>query len=207
MKKKKLIFFLIIALLIIAIIFVVIRNKQKNKIKRKETLDFNTAFEVENINDSKYKIEKTKDMKIASKYSNLSNIYKLDANVKFGDRNGELIYIRDNNQKLNIYQTKYRIDELDFNEKIERYIETFRNECTNYIGTVENPTSESLYGDSKNSLPVSENIYLNNRLYTIVYEIKDDDEQQKEKIQSQKFEINFYRNESNLMCEFVKIIN
>ena len=207
MKKKKLIFFLIIALLIIAIIFVVIRNKPKNKLIRKETLDFNTAFEVENINDSKYKIEKTKDMKIASKYSVQNDIYKLDANVKLGDRNGELIYIRDNNQKFNIYQTKYRIDELDFNEKIERYIETFRSECVNYIGTAENPTSELVYGDSKNNLPVSENIYLNNRLYTILYEIKDDDEQQKEKIQSQKFEINFYRNESYLMCEFVKIIN
>ena len=207
MKKKKLIFFLIIALLIIAIIFVVIRNKPKNKLIRKETLDFNTAFEVENINDSKYKIEKTKDMKIASKYSVQNDIYKLDANVKLGDRNGELIYIRDNNQKFNIYQTKYRIDELDFNEKIERYIEVFRSECVNYIGTAENPTSELVYGDSKNNLPVSENIYLNNRLYTILYEIKDDDEQQKEKIQSQKFEINFYRNESYLMCEFVKIIN
>ena len=128
--------------------------------------------------------------------------------MKLGDRNGELIYVRNNSQKLNIYQTKYRIDELNFNEQIERYIEVFRNECVNYIGNVEKPASESVYGDSKRSLPVSENIYLNNRLYNIVYEIKDDNEQQQEvEIQSQKFEINFYRNESYLMCEFVRIIN
>jgi len=194
--------------LIIAIILIAIKNKQKNKIIRKETIDFNNAFEIENINDSKYKIEEAKDVKIASKYSVFNDIYKLDANVKLGDRNGELIYVRNNSQKLNIYQTKYRIDELNFNEQIERYIEVFRNECVNYIGNVEKPASESVYGDSKSSLPVSENIYLNNRLYNIVYEIKDDNEQQQEvEIQSQKFEINFYRNESNLMCEFVKIIN
>ena len=208
MKKTKLIIFLIVIFLIIAIILIAIKNKQKNKIIRKETIDFNNAFEIENINDSKYKIEEAKDVKIASKYSVFNDIYKLDANVKLGDRNGELIYVRNNSQKLNIYQTKYRIDELDFNEQIERYIEVFRSECINYIGTAENPTSEMIYGDSKNSLPVSENIYLNNRLYNIVYEIKDDNEQQQEvEIQSQKFEINFYRNESYLMCEFVKIIN
>ena len=208
MKNKKVLVISVIAILILVIIIsIAIRNKQKNTIIRKENIDFNIAFEIENINDSKYKIEKTKDVKIASKYCVFNDIYKLDANVKLGDRNGELIYIRDNNQTLNIYQTKYRIDELDFNEQIERYIEVFRSECVNYIGTAENPTSEMIYGDSKNSLPVSENIYLNNRLYTILYEIKDDDEQQKEKIQSQKFEINFYRNESYLMCEFVRIIN
>lgn len=208
MKKTKLIIFLIVIFLIIAIILIAIKNKQKNKIIRKETIDFNNAFEIENINDSKYKIEEAKDVKIASKYSVFNDIYKLDANVKLGDRNGELIYVRNNSQKLNIYQTKYRIDELNFNEQIERYIEVFRNECVNYIGNVEKPASESVYGDSKSSLPVSENIYLNNRLYNIVYEIKDDNEQQQEvEIQSQKFEINFYRNESNLMCEFVKIIN
>lgn len=207
MKKTKLIIFLIVIFLIIAIILIAIKNKQKNKIIRKETIDFNNAFEIENINDSKYKIEKAKDVKIASKYSVFNDIYKLDANVKLGDRNGELIYVRNNSQKLNIYQTKYRIDELNFNEQIERYIEVFRNECVNYIGNVEKPASESVYGDSKNSLPVSENIYLNNRLYNIVYEIKDDNEQQQEvEIQSQKFEINFYRNESYLMCEFVKKI-
>ena len=208
MKNKKLIIISIVILILFIIIVSIIINKKSSKIIRKETIDFNIAFEVENINDSKYKIEKTKDMKIASKYSVFNDIYKLDANVKLGDRNGELIYVRNNSQKLNIYQTKYRIDELNFNEQIERYIEVFRSECINYIGTAENPTSEMIYGDSKNSLPVSENIYLNNRLYTILYEIKDDNEQQQEvEIQSQKFEINFYRNESYLMCEFVKIIN
>jgi len=208
MKNKKLIIISIVILILVIIIVSIIINKKSSNIIRKETLDFNTAFEIENINDSKYKIEKAKDVKIASKYSVFNDIYKLDANVKLGDRNGELIYVRNNSQKLNIYQTKYRIDELDFNEQIERYIEVFRSECINYIGTAENPTSEMIYGDSKNSLPVSENIYLNNRLYNIVYEIKDDNEQQQEvEIQSQKFEINFYRNESNLMCEFVKIIN
>ena len=208
MKNKKLIIISIVILILFIIIVSIIINKKSSNIIRKETLDFNTAFEIENINDSKYKIEKAKDVKIASKYSVFNDIYKLDANVKLGDRNGELIYVRNNSQKLNIYQTKYRIDELNFNEQIERYIEVFRSECINYIGTAENPTSEMIYGDSKNSLPVSENIYLNNRLYTILYEIKDDNEQQQEvEIQSQKFEINFYRNESYLMCEFVKIIN
>ena len=208
MKNKKVLVISVIAILILVIIIsIAIRNKQKNTIIRKENIDFNIAFEIENINDSKYKIEKTKDTNISSKYSTRNDVYKLDAIVKLGDRKGEVIYIRDSDQKLNIYQAKYRIDELDFNEQIERYIETFRSECVNYIGTAENPTSELVYGDSKNNLPVSENIYLNNRLYTILYEIKDDDEQQKEKIQSQKFEINFYRNESYLMCEFVKIIN
>ena len=208
MKNKKLIIISIVILILVIIIVSIIINKKSSNIIRKETIDFNNAFEIENINDSKYKIEEAKDVKIASKYSVFNDIYKLDANVKLGDRNGELIYVRNNSQKLNIYQTKYRIDELNFNEQIERYIEVFRNECVNYIGNVEKPASESVYGDSKSSLPVSENIYLNNRLYNIVYEIKDDNEQQQEvEIQSQKFEINFYRNESNLMCEFVKIIN
>lgn len=208
--KNKLILSIIVVfiLLFIISIFIAIKKNQNDIIIKKESVDFTIAFEIENINDSKYKIEKTKDVKIASKYSVFNDIYKLDANVKLGDRNGELIYVRNNSQKLNIYQTKYRIDELNFNEQIERYIEVFRNECVNYIGNVEKPASESVYGDSKSSLPVSENIYLNNRLYTILYEIKDDNEQQQEvEIQSQKFEINFYRNESYLMCEFVKIIN
>lgn len=206
MKNKKIIFIGIAILLIIIIITVVLINKKGKKIAIKETLKFYDTFELEDIKNTKYKIEKSTDSKIANKYLIQDEIYKLDANVKLGDKNGEMLYVRDSEQNLNIYQTKYRIDELDFNNQIEKYKQMFKDECTSYIGAVEEPKIERIYGEYKNYLPVSENIYLENGLYTITYELKDDaDEENGNEKQTSKFDINIYRDGNYLMCEFVKI--
>ena len=206
MKENKKILILLGITIIIAIIVIVVlvNNKKENKNDSvKPTIsEFSSVFELENINSSKYKTEKVKNIKVAEKYTTNKNVYRLDANVEFGERSGEIIYIRENGTKANVFQTKYRIDELgNIASQVENYIEIFKNEAISYIGILEDEKglSESISGTDINKikLPLGESIYNEKRLYSITY--KDTENE------GRKYDINFYRNENNLICEFVKV--
>ena len=200
-KKKILIILGIIILAIFIRAIIIKNNKQNSSTSAKPTIsDFSKVFEVENIENTEYKIEKSKDIKVAQKYTS-SNVYKLDANVEFGERAGNIIYLRESYVKVNIFQTKYRIDEIgDIATQIGNYMEKFKQEAFSYIGiSDEKETSGILYGkDMKDeALPLEESIYNEKRLYSINY--KD------QETEGKNYDINFYRNENYLVCEFVKV--
>lgn len=206
MKDNKKILILLGITIIIAIIVtvVLVNNKKENENNSvKPTIsEFSSVFELENINSSKYKTEKVKNIKVAEKYTTNKNVYRLDANVEFGERSGEIIYIRENGTKANVFQTKYRIDELgSIASQVENYIEIFKNEAISYIGVLEDEKgfSESISGTDINKikLPLGESIYNEKRVYSITY--KDTENE------GRKYDINFYRNENYLICEFVKV--
>ena len=84
-KKKIIIIATIIVIILVALIAVLLLNRQENNdsISKTETtvLDISQVFEIDDIEKSKYEIEKTKDIQIASKYIVGSNIYRLNADV------------------------------------------------------------------------------------------------------------------------------
>ena len=231
MKNKKIIIIILIIILIIVTILGIVINKKNKSLKKsqddknnnKVTVNLSSVYEKEDITE--LDLEKTKDIKIAEKYNVGSNIYKLNANVDFNGMNGEMIFLREDNNKANIFQTKYKIDTTENTTiQIERYMQEFERECKSYmeIDLEEKPDSEKLYGEDKDiySVPLEESIFNENRLYSLTYKVdenkehekyikkthKDDELYSKTDISDiKKYDLNFYRDEDNLVCEFVKI--
>ena len=231
MKNKKIIIIILIIILIIVTILGIVINKRNKSLKKsqddknnnKVTVNLSSVYEKEDITE--LDLEKTKDIKIAEKYNVGSNIYKLNANVDFNGMNGEMIFLREDNNKANIFQTKYKIDTTENTTiQIERYMQEFERECKSYmeIDLEEKPDSEKLYGEDKDiySVPLEESIFNENRLYSLTYKVdenkehekyikkthKDDELYSKTDISDiKKYDLNFYRDEDNLVCEFVKI--
>ena len=200
-NMKKLVIIFVIIILAIIIIAVIKNSKQKTNVNPKQTIsDFSKVFELENIQNTEYKIEKSNNVKVAEKYT-ATNEYKLDANVEFGERTGEIIYLRESYSKVNIFQTKYRIDEIgDISTQIENYIEIFKQTSYTYLGiSDQKDINEILYGKDTTdvTLSIGESIYNEKRLYSITY--KDTE------IEVKNYDINFYRNENYLVCELVKV--
>ena len=217
--KKKLIISVIAVIAILVIIFAIIINKRVDAAMKKnyETLPevelSSEIFETEDINTLKdFKIEKTSAVSLSSKYVVGSNSYITKADVKLENRTGKLIFLRDGYNKVNIYQTKYGIDELDsISSQVSRYMDEFKMNCTMLIGAGSDEPSNSVLvnkDDSDRNIPLEESIFNHNRLYSLTYNIKEDSLLEDSSIDSsntRKYEINFYRNGSYLMCEFVKV--
>ena len=224
-KKKKIISIIaaIVALIVIYAIIINVRVDKELKKKQADALpvvELSELFEIDDINKvDKVKIEKTSDIKVASKYVVGSNSYKAKADVQLEGRKGSLYFLRDGYSKMNIYQTKYGIDELgSISSQVSRYMEEFKMNCTMLIGAglEEDNYTENLYNkdDSDKDIPLEESIYNNNRLYSISYKIDEgtglEDNTTNSDVTEQntdvkKYDINFYRDGSYLMCELVKI--
>ena len=202
-KKKKIIAGAIIIgiILIIAIIFLNRTNSKKQNEGETETteeVELSEVLEIEDIEKIKYEKEKTKE-EIATKYVTGNNIYKLKATVKMQETTGKMIYVRgvDN---INVYQTEYDINKYgDKNTQVSGIIQTFEEICKNYMGIEEEyKETEQLYGESNAEfeLPVEESIYNEGRLYSKTY-----------KSEENTYDINFYKKDDKIVCEFVKIFN
>lgn len=201
-KKKKIIAGAIIIgiILIIAIIFLNRTNSKKQNEGETETteeVELSEVLEIEDIEKIKYEKEKTKD-EIATKYITGNNMYKLKATVKMQETTGKMIYLRgvDN---INVYQTEYDINKYgDKNTQVSGIIQTFEEICKNYMGIGEEyKETEQLYGESNAEfeLPVEESIYNEGRLYSKTY-----------KSEESTYDINFYRKDDKIICEFVKVL-
>ena len=201
-KKKKIIAGAIIIgiILIIAIIFLNRTNSKKQNEGETETteeVELSEVLEIEDIEKIKYEKEKTKE-EIATKYVTGNNIYKLKATVKMQETTGKMIYVRgvDN---INVYQTEYDINKYgDKNTQVSGIIQTFEEICKNYMGIEEEyKETEQLYGESNAEfeLPVEESIYNEGRLYSKTY-----------KSEESTYDINFYRKDDKIICEFVKVL-
>lgn len=199
-KKKIIIIGIIIAIILVAFITVLLLNRQEDNESLSKTeptiLDISQVFEIDDIEKSKYEIEKTKDVQIASKYIVGSNTYRLNKNVEFMEDTGEMLYVRENYSKLNIYQEEQKIDEYDnVNSQVEGIIENFESKCKSYLGIDDEEKGiEVLSGEStvKGAIPIGESIYYENREYSKSYDLDE-----------KTYEMNFYKKDAGIVCELV----
>lgn len=198
-KRKKIITGAVIIGIILIILLSRINNKNQNegeKTEISEEVELSEVLEIEDIEKMKYEKEKTKD-EIATKYVTGNNMYKLKAIVKMKETTGKMIYVRgvDN---INLYQIEYDINKYgDKNIQVSGIMQTFEESCKNYMGIEEYKETEQLYGESNSEfeLPVEESIYNEGRLYSKIY-----------KNEENEYNINFYRKENKIICEFVKVL-
>ena len=210
MDKKKIIW--ISSILVVTIIIIVSliinsnnkRNGDENILAKSETVELSQVFEIDDIEKSKYEAVKNDEIEVASKYLTSSNIFELNSNVKFDEDKGRMIYIREEYEKVNIYQEEHQLNKYeDKNIKIEEIITEFEQKCQMYLNANdETKVREELYGEStaKGKIPVVESIYDENRLYSKTYTIEDEIDKTEK-----KYDINFYRSDEKIICEFVKV--
>ena len=209
-KNKKIIISIIVIILLIIITSIVISNRRNKKIEEKvktteAAVDISKAFEIDDIEKSNLKTTKIQNKEIASKYVVYNNIYELNSKVNFEEISGDMIYVRESYNNLNIFQTTYKINKYDnISVQINNYMNEFERMCTSYLGIEVDEKNEGiLYGESKEPvpIPVEESIYNEERLYSKTYTIKKEYEEKE-----RKYDINFYKSENNLVAEFVKIL-
>ena len=210
MDKKKIILITTIIIVGIIIISLIIglnsKNKEEKSVATKSgTAELSEVFEIDDIENSQYETAKNKEAQVASKYLTSSNIFELNANVKFDEDKGTMIYIREDYEKINIYQEEHSINKYeDKNIRVEEIMREFEQKCESYLNVNdETEVREELYGEStvKGKIPVEESIYNENRLYSKTYTVEDEIDNSKK-----KYDINFYRQEEKIICEFVYYI-
>ena len=199
-KKKKIIIGASIAgiMLLLAILIIVIVNNKRTEddTEKLENVELSEIISKEDIENLPYEIEKTKE-DISSKYVTGTNMYELKAIVNMQDTTGKIIYVR-GTENLNVYKTQYVLDKYgDKNTQINEIIQTFEEVCKNYmIIDEEYKETDMLYGESseESELPIEESIYNEERLYSKTY-----------KSEENEYDINFWRQDNKIICEFVKI--
>lgn len=204
MKNKKLYITIAIIIAIVIILIIVVKAKNKNNTKITNVvlpnIDLSEVFELDDMKNTKYEIKKSNSEKIAKKY-NVIEKYVLNANVEFNNKKGKMIYVRDANNKMNIYQTKYMIDELDYTNGINKYITDFLENASNFIGVEQLQISDgTIFEEEKKPQYLEESIYTDKKLYTFHYEEKNENTEAQDK---KKYDINFYMEEKYLICEIV----
>ena len=199
-KSKKIILETIIfaIIVIIVILLIVFTKKENNEQETIPIVQLSELLEIRNLEDVKYKTEKTEE-EISSKYVAETQKYKVKANVIVEETKGKMIYIRGVNN-LNIYKTEYDIIKYsDKNIRINQIMQEFETICKNYMqGAEEYKETETIYGENEEQegrLPVEESIYNKGRLYSKTY-----------KNEENEYDINFYRKDKKIICEFVKIL-
>ena len=200
-KKKKIIIGASIAgiVLLLVILIVAISNNKKieGNIETLENVDLSELMNVQDIESLSYEIEETKE-EISSKYITGKETYEVKANVQAGETEGKMIYVRGNYDKLNIYKTEYTLNKYeDKTTKVRNIMQEFEMLCEGYMEVTdeEYKETEQLYGESSADfeLPIEESIYSDGRLYSKTY-----------KNEENEYDINFYRQDNKIICEFVK---
>ncbi len=199
-KKKKIIIGASIAgivLLLVILIVVISSNQKAEDTEQLENVDLSELINIENIESLSYGTEETKE-EISSKYITGKNKYEVKANVQAGEIEGKMIYVRGNYDKLNIYKTEYTLNKYeDKTTKVRNIMQEFEMLCEGYMEITEDEykETEQLYGESGADfeLPVEESIYTEGRLYNKTY-----------KNEENEYDINFYRQDNKIICEFVK---
>ena len=109
-----------------------------------------------------------------------------------------MIYVRGNYDRLNIYKTEYTLNKYgDKSTEVREIMQEFEMVCEGYmeVADEEYEETEQLYGESNADfkLPIEESIYNEGRLYNKTY-----------KRGENEYDINFYRQDNKIICEFVK---
>ena len=201
-QKKKIIIGASIAVILLLLVIIIIaisnNNKETENAETLQTIELSEVINIENIEKLSYETEKT-DEEISSKYIIGRNKFEVKANIQAGEIEGNLIYAR-GTQNLNIYKTEYTLSKYgDKNTQVSGIIQTFEETCKSYMGIDETyQETDTLYGESTESFarPIEESIYNEGRLYSKTY-----------KSEENTYDINFYRQNSQIVCEFVKVLS
>ena len=204
-KKKIIIGAIIIAIILILIVTLILLNRNKNEEKEElQTIELTTELlDTENIESIGYELEETKE-EISSKYITTGKEkYEVKANIKAGDNTeeteGKMIYVRGNDDNLNIYKTEYKINKYeDKTTQVSNILQQYEMLCEGYIGPLdEYEETEQLYGESTVDYerPLEESIYNEERLYSKTY--KNDEKE---------YNINYYKTGENIICELVRVL-
>lgn len=200
-KKKKIIIGASIAgvVLLLVILIVVISNNKKaeGNVETLENADLSELINLENIESLAYETEETKE-EISSQYITGREKYEVKANIQAGETEGKMIYVRGKYDKLNIYKTEYTLNKYgDKTQDIRNVMQDFEMTCEGYMEIIEQEYEETehLYGESSTDfeLPIEESIYIEGRLYSKTY-----------KSEENEYDINFYKQDDKIICEFVK---
>ena len=201
-KKKKIIIGASIAgivlLLVILIVIISNNNKTAENTETLENADLSQLIDVDNIETISYETEKTEE-EISTKYITGRNTYEVKANVQAGETEGKMIYVR-GTQNLNIYKVEYTLNKYkDTTTQVQNIMQEFETMCEGYMEITEEEYTETeqLYGESTESFerPLEESIYYEERLYSKTY-----------KSEENTYDINFYRQDNKIICEFVKTL-
>ena len=201
-KKKKIIIgasiAVIVLLLVILIVIISNNNKTAENTETLENADLSQLIDVDNIDTLSYETEKTEE-EISTKYITGRNTYEVKANVQAGETEGKMIYVR-GTQNLNIYKVEYTLNKYkDTTTQVQNIMQEFETMCEGYMEITEEEYTETeqLYGESTESFerPLEESIYYEERLYSKTY-----------KSEENTYDINFYRQDNKIICEFVKTL-
>ena len=157
------------------------------------------VIDIEDIGKIKYETEKTEE-EISEKYLTGKEKYEIKGEVKAGETEGKVIYVREDYEKINVYKTEYNLNKYtDKSMQIDNIIEEFETICKEYMEMTETEyeESEKVYGEieAKFELPIEESIYDEGRVYSKTY-----------KNEEKEYDINYYRKDNKIVCEFVKIM-
>ena len=198
-RKKVIIIAIAIILIVVLLLFMVQKSNEQEEI---QMIELSNLLNIENVEDIKklgYETEETEE-KMSSKYITGRNKYEVKANVQAGETEGKLIYTR-GTQNLNIYKTEYTLNKYeDKTTKVRNIMQEFEMLCEGYMEVTdeEYKETEQLYGESSADfeLPIEESIYNEGRLYSKTY-----------KSEENEYDINFYKQDNKIICEFVKVYN
>ena len=200
-KLKGKVKYIVISLFVILIIFIIVLLIFNNKNKEKDIfVDFSEV-----IGEVDYDSKKVimSNNKIFSKYDVSSDsINELLTNVKFGQYDGKLFYVRSNKMNANVFQMKNRISITSENHapllaQVATYMSIFKNQALEYLklNMDSEPLEEKISGDTKSNLPLVEQIYIEKRTYSLTYKAND-----------VLHDINFYMDNDYFVCEIVKFL-
>ena len=192
-EEKSLYFYLYIGIVLIAICVLVFIKIFASKPKLYNLINKNNIFFTRKV--------KTDDYSFLDIYGIEGTIYKYKDEIYLNGFKGYIYYIR-NNKHINIYQV--RIDTTK-NEKdspvlrqIELSMEGFESGVVNNFNNKMTLSEEFINNNNisyKFDIPIEEKIYLDNVVYTRIFESEDG-----------IFSINYYMDDEYLICELIKNI-
>ena len=198
-KNKKVVIVVtsIVIFLLLLVTILIVKNVNEEETKQEENIELSEVINIEDIENLSYETKETEE-EISSKYIAVRNKYEVNAQIMLGEITGKMIFVRGANN-INVYKVEYTLDKYgDKNSQTSGIIKGFEESCINYIGIDETyEETEELYGESNAEfeIPIEESIYNEGRLYSKIY-----------KNEENEYNINFYRKENKIICEFVKVL-
>lgn len=214
--KKVLIIILVVFLLSLGLLAILGRKEEeKSKSEANEvSIKAREVLEVYNYENT-VSIKKDSNV-IASKYKlGKYKTYETVKETEFGETKGKVLFIRTDDMNANIYQTKKKIvkgkeDNPELNQ-INEYMRLFKQSTMMNLEISEEtePKVEKLYGKSQYGFPIptEESIYVEKRLYSLTYEVEEDNiysHKEDNSTKMQTYDLNFYMNGEYFVCELVR---
>ena len=186
---------IIIILIVVTILLIHSNNDNVGNITNFSDIIDNTKYDEKEVILSNNTIFDKYDISSGS-------IREFNDTVKFGQYDGKMLYVRSDKMNANVFQIKNRIAVTNDNHapllaQVDTYLTIFKNQALKYLKLNKDskPIEEKISGDTKSNLPLVEQIYIEKRTYSLTY-----------KVDNVLYDINFYMNDDNFVCEIVRFL-